>query len=151
MDHQTVQSLLSVYIDGELRAEERAEVERHVLGCDECRREEELLRRISRGVASVPGYTLPGGFTYRVVRAWRQEEEKARAWKSADQLSRRLVLGLSVAVIAFVTIGSLVQPTQPIVMDRYLAGEVGDSLAARALMTEGKLSKDELLLSAVIR
>lgn len=151
MDHQAVQSLLSAYIDKELQEEERVQVEKHLAGCSECRKEKQVLRRISSGVVSAAEYTLPSDFTARVVRSSRQEKERMVSSKAVEQLSRRLVLGFSVAVIAFVTIGSLLQPAPPIVMETYLAGEPGDSLAARTLMTEGQLSKDELLLSAVIR
>lgn len=151
MDHRTVQSLLSAYIDKELQEGERREVEMHLKGCDACRKEEHLLRRISSGVVSAAEYRLPSDFTARVVRSFRQEEERLVSSKAVEQLSRRLVLGFSVAVITFVTIGSLIQPAPPIVMETYLAGEPADSLAARTLMTDGQLSKDELLLSAVIR
>jgi hypothetical protein len=48
--------LLSAYLDDELGLEERASVDRHLAGCEDCRDELEALRRLARALAedSVP-------------------------------------------------------------------------------------------------
>lgn len=151
MNHQDIRRRLSASIDGELPASEREIVVAHLKGCEACRREEQILRNLSAGIAESADYRLPEGFASAVVRSLRQEKERGAAWRPVEQWERRFVLALSVAVIVFITAGSLIQPGNPVVMETYLAGEPADSLTTRALLTEEQFSKDEILLAAVIR
>ena len=67
MNHETVQDLLSSYLDGDLSAEERAEVEAHLEGCDACREEYELLKLTVEALHDLPDLAAPQGFAAGVL------------------------------------------------------------------------------------
>jgi hypothetical protein len=76
--------LLSAYADGDLDPKDRAEVERHVAGCEPCRRQLEVVEEVRRTLAGLPVVDPPGWFLPAVLRAGPQPE-RVRA--------RRLRLG----------------------------------------------------------
>ena len=61
---------LSDFVDGELDARERAEVERHLAGCDDCRRVAQELRAVMTRAASLtdtaPAHDLWSGIAARI-------------------------------------------------------------------------------------
>lgn len=46
MDHESLRKQISAYLDGELEPREARQVEEHLAGCPECRREMEEMRKI---------------------------------------------------------------------------------------------------------
>jgi anti-sigma factor RsiW len=59
---------LTAYIDGELPAARRTEVEAHLGGCEECKSTEALLRRTVASMAALPEF-VPSADTRRAVLA----------------------------------------------------------------------------------
>jgi anti-sigma factor RsiW len=53
MECDRVKGLLAAYLDSELSAEERAEVDKHLSSCRDCRRELESMRRAQDAVRSL--------------------------------------------------------------------------------------------------
>ena len=76
MNCQQARDLLSLYVDGELPAAERAELEEHLEHCEECRCELAELRALVNALGALPQEPLPAGFGERlharlVRRSWR--------------------------------------------------------------------------------
>ncbi len=69
MDCKHVTDLLVPYLDGEVGAAERSEIEAHLAGCEKCRRELESVRRTQR--------VLRASFSSKAGNA----EPPARAWE----------------------------------------------------------------------
>lgn len=67
MNHEAVQERLSSYLDGDLSPEERAEVQAHLDGCDECREELELLKVTLDALHDLPVLAAPDGFADAVL------------------------------------------------------------------------------------
>ncbi|MDE3078158.1 MAG: zf-HC2 domain-containing protein, partial [Chloroflexota bacterium] len=61
MDHVT--ELLSPYLDGQVTAGERRQVERHLAACASCREELGSLRQVVALVRQLPQQPLPHSFT----------------------------------------------------------------------------------------
>src|SRR5436305_7775973 len=82
-DHSTFREWLNLDVDGMLEREERARLEEHLAGCEECRREreeliafEKLLERSAPPVRSgfadaVMAALPPAGWEARSPRTWR--------------------------------------------------------------------------------
>jgi anti-sigma factor RsiW len=66
MDHQSAIELFSEYLDGELPAEQAAELEAHLEKCETCREELETLRKTLRGLAGLPPVPPPDQFARKV-------------------------------------------------------------------------------------
>lgn len=104
MNCQDARELFSGRVDGEQSAEERAELDAHLAGCAECRRE---LARFEGTVAllrGVPPARAPVGFVDRVVAAARPVPWPAR-------LRRRLVEPLAWGQPIAATVGILIAVT----------------------------------------
>jgi anti-sigma factor RsiW len=70
-DHRWTQTHFSVYLDGELGANERERLEQHVHWCPECRRMLESLRRTLKGLMmlrSTPEETIAPAIIDRLRR-----------------------------------------------------------------------------------
>lgn len=82
MSEKHVKDLLSGYIDDALSNTERARVDAHIMKCDECGRELEALKKVSKAVSGLPKAELPQGFMRRLERRRREDEREALAPKA---------------------------------------------------------------------
>jgi anti-sigma factor RsiW len=62
-EHQRIREMLSLYIDGELSARDRARVEEHLVECTDCTWELETLRQTVDLVGQLPKVPVPRAFT----------------------------------------------------------------------------------------
>jgi len=107
-EHAAADTLLPFYVNGTLRGEELAFVERHVRVCEECQREVEWLRTVYAACAAVPLLQDPGqapddparesddrslhsGWRARLRRDWRKTPSWTQ-WLVAAQLAGIVVL-----------------------------------------------------------
>lgn len=88
-----VRERLSVYIDGALDARGAAEIERHVAGCGECRRELAAMRRLVGAARGVEFVTPPAGLTRRIREAVAAERSSGIACDAALELVSAYVDG----------------------------------------------------------
>jgi anti-sigma factor (TIGR02949 family) len=85
-----VRERLSAYLDGELTAEERREVAAHLEGCEECRRELALLKRLDAALGSLDA-PAPARLAERVLD--RLQPRRRYVWQSLA-LAASLILGI---------------------------------------------------------
>lgn len=76
---RTIEDRLSAYLDGELSARDRAEVEEHLRACRRCGSTLEDLRSVIRSVRSVPAPAVPAGLQDRLLDRVAAEEPPAAA------------------------------------------------------------------------
>lgn len=139
--------MLSACLDGEIRPEDRAAIEAHLVSCKDCRRRLKELSGIKNLFRISGGYAAPLGFSARVLAAVREERPARAGW------GRRLVLaaeGFAVAAVALAGImtGSLALKTAPpaagtamasrFSLDMFEAAPAGSVAAAYLAMTGGK-------------
>ena len=67
MRHEEIQRLLHIYLDGMLNEKQRAEVESHLRLCENCRRELDYLRVVTRGIETYPQLEAPENFAEDVI------------------------------------------------------------------------------------
>ena len=74
MDHKQVQSLAGAWLDGELPAETRAEIDAHLAGCADCRAAVEAERAFLARLKSTASYhPVPGALAARLSQTLRTE------------------------------------------------------------------------------
>ena len=67
MDHETIQDLLSSYLDGDLSPDERQQVDAHLAECEACREELALLELTLAALHDLPELEAPAGFADAVM------------------------------------------------------------------------------------
>ncbi len=92
MNHYT--DLLIPYLDGELTAEEAAEVEAHLSQCAHCRAEQEALLSVDRLLSAAPMVAPPAHFVPRFQARLERRLHRRRAWLGVT------VIGLALALAA---------------------------------------------------
>ncbi len=92
---------LIAYLDGELPAAERAELESHLGGCEACRAALAAERKLSGALASLRPVEPSGDFEARFRARLAREREASPGWLSRI-FTRRLALGLGAAGAAAV-------------------------------------------------
>jgi hypothetical protein len=97
-EHEYVEEQLSAYIDGELSAQERDKVERHLATCEDCRWNLDTLRQTVQWTAELPTVPVPRVFTIPVP----AEPERAPRWRwSLPVLQGATALAALLLVFAF--------------------------------------------------
>jgi hypothetical protein len=102
-EHRYAEERLSAYLDGELTAQERAAVERHVAGCQACQWNLETLRQTVQWTRELPSVPVPRVFTVPVP----AKPMRAPRWRwTAPVLQGATVL--AALLLFFVVAGDLV-------------------------------------------
>jgi anti-sigma factor RsiW len=96
MSCDTMEVLLSAYIDGEVTAEERQTVEQHVAHCESCRVMLQDFSTAQTLVRTLPTFDAPQGFRQRVTE---RIERTSRIWFRVRQFAPRFALGTVVLLM----------------------------------------------------
>ena len=159
MDHEQNDQLLSAYLDGELNADERAQVEQLLATSAEARELVDELKAIRAGLQGLPRHQLEPDFAQQVLR--RAEQAKSSAapseskaailpqhdpWQPSIFRSRRGIAWSLVAVAAAVII--MVATRNDEHGDRQIARQPANAPApqaqtVRALTVENKVAQQE--------
>lgn len=151
MNHKRMRQMVSAFVDGELGPDEKELLRRHLEECPECRLFHNQLQQASAAIKETGDIRLPEDFAFEVLRVVRREREESRQWRPIEQIARRFVMGLAVAVVIFVSLSMVIQQEEPVLMEPYLSGEQSDSTVTRTLLSNQELSKDDILFAAVTR
>ncbi len=90
MNCETMEELLSAYIDGEVSEEERQTVEQHVALCASCRATVQDFSTAQTFVRTLPIFDAPQGFRQRVTA---RVERSSRMWFRIRQFVPRFAFG----------------------------------------------------------
>ncbi len=120
---QWVRSVLTAYLDGELRPSTAKAVRRHLEQCEACRAHARLLEESWRLLDEVPSRPVPAGFTERMMARLVEEkqlntfaarlrprERRRKALASALGMAAGLVFGMAV----YGWTGLLQKPASPV-------------------------------------
>lgn len=125
-------AMLVAYLDEELGAAERAELETHLAGCEACGNALAAERRLSGALAALPAVVPPRDFETRFWARLARERDGARIARERDApvgwlervFSRRLALALgAAAAVAIAVVFGLRGPTDPDVDLQIVANE----------------------------
>ena len=98
MDCTAIRPIISYYYDGEATPEERAQVELHLAGCEDCRRVLAQYRAMGSDIRDMPLPVPPVGLHRDVWRAIEAQQASAPRWKqAAAQQSKGKVVDFSTA------------------------------------------------------
>ena len=150
MTHRTIRRLISAQVDGESDRSKDEMIREHLERCEECRAFRAEIDALRSDLRSLDPLVPGPAFVAAVLRRTRVEQEEYRLWSPVEQVARRFVSGLAVAVLIFVSLAMVAQPEEPVVFERYIAGEQSDSTSASLLAGE-VISNDDLLFAAVSR
>jgi anti-sigma factor RsiW len=141
-------SLLGSYLDGELGAAKLIELDEHVVGCETCREEVQLLRAMRGSLKRVVRTSAPSSFRDRIGNAMAAERARGDAMLERDAAAfgpavpvaplptwRTLVPLATAAAIALVW-GAATRGTQTATEAR--AGVIGDDLLAELLSEQSE-------------
>lgn len=103
MPHDELKENLSAYLDGELTAPHRTELENHLAACQDCRRELESLRRASTRFRAEGTRRAPPGLEGEVL-------GRSAASAQARRPALSLALGTAVTVAVLLIAGKAFKP-----------------------------------------
>jgi hypothetical protein len=92
------EDLLASYVDGDLPAEERERVERHLAGCARCREEAELARSARSALRALPEVPVPVGVTGPVLRRAAPGPGRVGRWVGAAAAAAAVVVVVALAL-----------------------------------------------------
>ena len=90
MNCETLEELISAYVDGEVTEEERQTVEQHVASCASCRAALQDFSTAQTLLRTLPVLDAPQGFRQRVTE---RVEQKSRSWAWRWLAAPRFALG----------------------------------------------------------
>ncbi|MFH0991794.1 MAG: zf-HC2 domain-containing protein [bacterium] len=149
MNHETMVSMLSAYVDGELTAGDYDLVQHHLEQCDNCSHQIRQFQQIRSHLKEAADYEPSVGTISNVMRVIRSEQDSSVVWLGPERFAKHLVFVLSAIVIAIILVGSAVTEPQSIELTSHT--EQLDSLDRGGLYPPSELSKDDVLYAALTK
>ncbi len=113
MSCQKMETRILTYVDGRLKENERAEVEKHLEGCAACRVRANEFRAVGELLDELPMIEPSGAFNARVHALVAAEPEKRRSWFAWLTPSPRIAFVASMLLLATVWVGTRSGPEPP--------------------------------------
>jgi len=110
MSCQKMETRSLAYVDGRLKEDERAEVEKHLEGCAACRLRANEFRAVGDLLDELPMIEPSGAFNARVHALVAAEPQKRKSWVAWLTPSPRIAFVASLLLVATVWLGS--QPVE---------------------------------------
>jgi anti-sigma factor RsiW len=145
-----MEELLSAYYDQELDDDRKSMVEAHLRECVNCQKSFLYLQEIRAGIRSVAAYDLSLMFSANVMRMIRRQKDEEGPWFSAVSMGKRLVWSLGVLSVIIVGASALNQPETTVRPEMYFTGEPDDSSITRSLLQNEEISKDDVIIAALV-
>jgi len=105
MSCERMETRLLPYVDGRLKDDERAEVEKHLATCAACKRRVSEFRAVSELLGDLPEIEPSGAFDLR-VRARVAAEPTKQSWLAWLRPSPRVAFAASMLLVATVWLGT---------------------------------------------
>lgn len=101
-----METRILAYVDSRLKESERAEVEKHLVGCAACRLRVNEFRAVGELLDELPVIEPSGAFNARVHALIAAEPQKRRSWFAWLAPSPRIAFVASLLLVATVWLGS---------------------------------------------
>jgi len=110
MSCEKMETRILAYVDGRLKESERAEVEKHLVGCATCRLRVNEFRAVTDLLDELPVIEPSGAFNARVHALIAAEPQKRRDWLAWFTPSPRIAFAASMLLLLTVWLGSQPRP-----------------------------------------
>jgi anti-sigma factor RsiW len=151
MNHSDFQTLLSSYLDNELRVADKLAVDSHLAGCAECRVRMNHLMIIKNNIRAAGDLDLPYSFANDVLRSIHHNNDVSVSWLGIEHSARKLVLGLAVLVLVMFGLTNALQTDQSLPVEHYADGIVADSGTTQVLTKHSSISNDDVLMAVLTK
>ncbi len=110
MSCQKMETRILAYVDGRLKEDERAEVEKHLEGCAACRLRANEFRAVGDLLDELPMIEPSGAFNARVHALVAAEPQRRKSWFAWLTPSPRIAFVASLLLVATIWLGSRQAP-----------------------------------------
>ena len=110
MSCQKMETRILAYVDGRLKEDERAEVEKHLEGCAACRMRANEFRAVGDLLDELPMIEPSGAFNARVHALVAAEPQRRKSWFAWLTPSPRIAFVASLLLVATIWLGSRQAP-----------------------------------------
>ncbi|HWT87645.1 MAG TPA: zf-HC2 domain-containing protein [Candidatus Angelobacter sp.] len=110
MSCQKMETRILAYVDGRLKEDERAEVEKHLEGCAACRLRANEFRAVGDLLDELPMIEPSGAFNARVHALVAAEPQRRKSWFAWLTPSPRIAFVASLLLVATIWLGSRQTP-----------------------------------------
>ena len=139
--------LISAFVDGELREDDRRRLEEHIGSCEDCRKTLEDFRLFKdMGLRAKPFPITPYYLT-RIRAAI--EKGPAAPWGALEIEAKLFAPLLTILVLALIILFSVTESEKVFTSDEYLFGGRKTLVEQQLLSRPGKVSNEEVLLLTV--
>jgi|SRR5882672_934964 len=114
MSCEKMETRILAYVDGRLKESERAEMEKHLVGCSACGLRVNEFRAVAGLLDELPVIEPSGAFNARVRALVAAETQKRSGWLAWFTPSPRVAFVASMLLLATVWMGSMQRPAPPI-------------------------------------
>jgi anti-sigma factor RsiW len=114
MSCERMETRILAYVDGRLKESERAEMEKHLVGCSACRLRVNEFRAVTGLLSELPVIEPSGAFNARVHALVAAEPRKRSGWLAWFAPSPRIAFVASMLLLATVWLGSRPGPAPQI-------------------------------------
>lgn len=110
MSCEKMETRILAYVDGRLKESERAEMEKHLIGCAACRLRVNEFRAVTDLLDELPVIEPSGAFNTRVHALIAAEPQRRRGWLAWFTPSPRIAFAASMLLLLTVWLGSQTGP-----------------------------------------
>jgi predicted anti-sigma-YlaC factor YlaD len=151
MNHKEIQLLVSSFLDGEIKEDDKAKVQMHIEACSECRRFTEQAQQMREHICALGEAKLPYAFSARVAQVVEKRDKQMEEWLGVEPLARNTVFAIAVVVLMMFIFTSFQNGVSSLSADQLLSGIISDSTGTQVLLQQDELSKNDLLYAVVTK
>lgn len=143
------QEQISAYIDGELSEEEHRDLEAHLASCPRCVEELRSLQRLKTLIGEKEPMKAGAFFWTRLAAALEDQQRAEMTWRGLASLTKRFVIGLTVALVLAITMSLLTGPKTEVNLQNCLLDSNIRISERTLLLQEEPPSPEDILLVLV--
>jgi anti-sigma factor RsiW len=151
MNHNEQQLLVSSYLDGDIKNDDRAIVLSHLDDCAECRLFMDHAKQIREAVRAMDEIELSHSFAAQTVRLAERGDDQVEEWLGVEPLARNTFFAIAITVFLIFFLTSYNNGTSPGITEVLIEASEGESVATQVLLQPGDFSKNDLLYAVMTK
>jgi hypothetical protein len=151
MNHDEQRLLVSSYLDGDSKNDDRAIVLSHLDDCAECRLFVDHARQMREAVRAFGEIELSNNFAARIVRAAESDDDQVEEWLDIEPLARNTFFAIAITVFLIFFLTNINKSVSPGITEVLIDGREGESVAVQVLLQPGDFSKNDLLYAVMTK